>query len=173
MQKFNESNVFQGCFASDDIQPIKPNTVTVYNTENGNNNYGHWTALFTSPQIHSDSKTCFYFDPLGCLPQNSQIVERVLNYSQKFYYNNVQFQSIFSQLCALHIVFVSALYCQGVSVNDILNKYYNPSTNQEFINDKIVFYALLPDLKKLEGGENISEFTLNLPFFSSVRHDES
>lgn len=171
MNKYNNSKAFQGCYSSDDVQDITPNTVTIYNTESGYQKYGHWTVLFTSPQLNSDLKTCIYFDSLGDGPKNANLVQHVLAYSSKFLYNNIPYQSIFSQLCGLHAVFVSALYCQGVAVHDILTKYYNPNSNKELLNDKIVFYTLLSDLKKLEGGKNLSsEFVLQLPFNSLNNH---
>ena len=169
MRQFNDSKAFQGCFSSDNIQRLVPNSVTIYNTESGYPKYGHWTALFTSPQIDSDDKTCYFYDSLGNIPTNLKLVQQVLSYSSNnLVYNNLQYQSVFSQLCALHVVFVSSLYCQGVSVGDILCKYYKPNTNKELINDQIVFYSLLPELKKLDGGKDISQFTLNLPFFQNT-----
>lgn len=166
MAPFNRYKTFKGCFSSDNIQQLEPNSVTIYNTESGYPDFGHWVALFTSSQLNSNDNVCLYFDSLGNIPQNLRLVEQVLTYSKNFNYSNVQYQSVFSQLCGLHVVYVSSLFCQGVSIEDILCKYYNSNTNKELINDQIVFYALLPELKKLDGGKDISQFTLTLPFFS-------
>ena len=84
MAQYNHAKTFKGCFSSDNVQKLEPNTVTIYNTESGYPDFGHWVALFTSRQVNSNDKVCFYYDSLGNIPQNLTLVGRVLSYSSKF-----------------------------------------------------------------------------------------
>lgn len=175
LNKYNVSKAYKGSYAIDNVQPVTSNSVVIYNTEpaaNSKKKIGHWTAVFTSNQIQSEIPSCIYFDPLGEILHNQELAKQLLNFSSTITYSNIQYQSIFSELCSLHVIFVTKLYCEGVSVHDILTKYYNSDSNKEFTNDRIVYYALLSDLKKLPGGgEKLSSrFTLQLPFFPKLEN---
>lgn len=163
LQRYKETkNIFQGCFPSDQIQPIKPNTVTIYNTEKISSTNGHWVCVFAGEQINHSSLSNsipVYFDPLGNLPVNLKLIKQVLTYATSFKYSNVQFQSIFSDLCGLHVIFVTILYCKGISLRKIFSSYYHPCAKSEYLNDRIVYAALISDLKTFDIFKNLDEKT--------------
>ena len=159
IRKFDLNGIFQGCHPSDKIQPLRPRTVTIYNTSNSDIEMGHSTAVFCGedPVKKPESKTCVYFDPFGTIPENFQLVQEILRFTPNLKYCNVQLQSIFSELCALHVLYAVILYCNQHSVEEIFTRFYHPNTADEFFNDRIVYHALLPELKLLKGGENLSD----------------
>ena len=177
LHKYKETkNIFQGCFPADQIQPLVPNTVTIYNTENSYSNNGHWVSLFTNEKLSSDNSLSnlipVYFDPFGNFPENLKLVKQVLTHAPLMKYSNVQYQSIFSELCGLHVIFVTILYCKGISLRKIFSSYYHPCTKTEFLNDKIVYTALVSDLKKIPSFKNLDEKVFT-PLLTGVSNNGS
>ena len=159
IRKFDSNRLFQGCYPSDRIQPLQPRSVTIYNTSNSSTEMGHWTVVFCgeNPFKKPDSRTVVYFDPFGSIPQNIQLIEEILRFAPNLKYCNIPVQSIFSELCSLHVLYAVILYCNQHSVEEIFTRFYHPNASDEFFNDRVVYHALLPELKLLKGGQNLGD----------------
>ena len=105
--------------------------------KNGKNIPGHWTALLGGKRF-DDPKSLVYFDPLGSLPQNLNFVKHLISCKKDIFYNNYSVQSLFSELCGLHVLYVVYQWMHGLSVDEILLWKYNIQSNYEFFNDNIV-----------------------------------
>ena len=66
---------------------------------------GHWILLLAGKDLN-DANTPVYFDPIGLLPQNLDFVMNLLNCKTTWLYNNVSLQSLFSELCGYHVLYV-------------------------------------------------------------------
>ena len=85
---------FIGCFACNDIPPIKhyPSSFIV-NTDRNNQPGTHWVAIYMT------KKSCLYFDSFGEEVQENDIMFFLRKYYEKVTYSMVQLQDYNSVTC--------------------------------------------------------------------------
>ena len=110
------------------------------------NSTGHWTLVLCGMSI-TDSRPdapIVFFDPLGSIPNDLTFVTKLLAQTKSIYYSNFPYQSIFSEKCGQHCLYVVANYVKGYSIVTILTEKYNTDVGElgnEIIVDKYFSHA--------------------------------
>ena len=96
------------------------------------NSSGHWTLVLCGMSI-TDSRPhapIVFFDPLGSIPNNLSFVCKLLAQSTSIYYSNFPYQSVFSEKCGEHCLYVVANYVKGFLIVTILTEKYNTNASK-------------------------------------------
>ena len=140
---------YEGCYCVNEIIPtIKYGHFAIINSltvsEAKKKSVGHWTMILRGNSIYSNSNNnleatpLIFFDPLGNLPSDPTFIDSLLSQSPYIEYSNFSYQSVFSDCCGKHILFLIAHYIAGISVTEILTTKYDVNSIFETRNDRIV-----------------------------------
>lgn len=123
---------FVGVFARDELPELtKWPAALVVNTHPRTDPGEHWVAFFKR-----DHQTLEYFDPYGLVPFHKEFKTFIKNNSNKWFYNEIQFQPTvpLSVACGLYCILFIRIRCNGISFNDYIKLF---AKNNKF-NDELV-----------------------------------
>ena len=127
------SRYFAGVLAIDEMPfPLRPSSLYILNLSPRSHEGSHWT-LCSSLQ---SPKYIEYFDSFGVGPPIS-ILPNLLTQGKCVYYSNAVLQNALTQTCGNFVVLTARMLAQGISLSDMLLKYYDLNNQIPFKNDVI------------------------------------
>lgn len=120
---------YHGTYPRDLIPKYIPNNYgLIVNTDKSNMPGEHWVALYKV------NDCVIYFDSFGLPPLHEEIIKFIKANSIKgWYYNTINFQSVYSNTCGVYCVFYLTNYFNGGNFENFC-KIFNFNCN---INDKL------------------------------------
>jgi hypothetical protein len=124
---------FLGCFPLDMIPKITryPSCIIV-NNQISNSSGEHWLAIY-----YNSKKKATFFDSFGLHPRHYKLEKFLKNTSEKYDYNKIPIQSIFSSYCGYYCLLFLLFISRKKSLKYILKLFKDPFTNDRLINQLI------------------------------------
>ena len=122
---------FRGVFAADTLPAIEKNCGYICNTDTINLPGKHWISFYVPKKGPIE-----FFDSYGFIPYIYNFYDFIGEHY--FIYNNVQLQSLFSNVCGQYCIFYLLARFSGIPYIDFLNIFDNHNNDyyvNEFIND--------------------------------------
>ena len=109
----NAEKRFKGCVCIDELpQDIQVGQFCFINSlkrADSKNSIGHWTLLCYGaavPQNDAEDDKMIFYDSFGRWPEDLGLIKYCLAHSSFVLYNNFSVQSLFSDQCGKHILYV-------------------------------------------------------------------
>ena len=139
--------VYEGVYALDKLpERLKPRGLYIMNLDVSTESGSHWTLI----KVQSASEgVVTYFDSLG-RPPPKEIMSKLARVGQTIAYADLAVQSIFSQACGYHVLFVSYLITRNYDLKEIMIDVYRVQEKQYLRNDYLAIDVIstLTTLKK-------------------------